>query len=98
MKTRLTLVGLLVFLLGSLVWLSIPATKVSAQSSNANAEAKCIEGCNDTYVVCHDNAVDALRRVSARQLPGTCAQISLKPRRPSVKLPTMPASMPASRE
>ncbi len=60
MKTRLTLVGLLVFFLGSLVWLSLPSTKVLAQSSNANAEAKCIEGCNDAYVVCHDNAVDAL--------------------------------------
>ncbi len=56
MKTRLALVGLLVFFLGSLVWLSIPSTKASA----ASAEAICVEGCNDRYVICHDAAVDAL--------------------------------------
>ncbi len=56
MKTRLALVSLLVFFLGSLVWLSIPSTKASAQS----AEAKCVEACNDRYNICHDTAVDAL--------------------------------------
>ncbi len=60
MRTRLVLVGLLVFFLGSLVWLSIPSTKALAQSSSANPEAKCVEACNDTYVTCHDAAVDAL--------------------------------------
>ncbi len=56
MKTRLSLVGLLVFFLGFLVWLSIPATKVSAQ----NSQATCVEQCNDNYNRCHDTAVDAL--------------------------------------
>jgi hypothetical protein len=60
MKTRLALVSLLVFFLGSLVWLSIPSTKASAQSSSANPEAICVERCNDNYLVCHDRAVDAL--------------------------------------
>ena len=56
MKSRVTLVGLLVFFLGSLVWLSIPATKVSAQST----QAICVGRCNENYNVCHDRAVDAL--------------------------------------
>jgi hypothetical protein len=58
MKTRLALVSLLVFFLGSLVWLSIPSTKASAQGTNP--QAVCVEQCNDRYKVCHDTAVDAL--------------------------------------
>jgi hypothetical protein len=58
MKTRLALVSLLVFFVGSLVWLSVPSTKASAQT--ASPEAVCVEGCNDRYVICHDAAVDAL--------------------------------------
>ncbi len=57
MKTRLALVGLLVFFLGALVWLSIPSTKISAQTAS---QAVCVENCNDQYKVCHDRAVDAL--------------------------------------
>ncbi len=60
MKTRLSFVGLVVFFLGSLLWLSIPSMKASAQSPEASAQAKCVEACNDTYVTCHDAAVDAL--------------------------------------
>ena len=58
MKSRVTLVGLLVFFLGTLVWLSMPNTKASAQT--ASAQAVCVENCNDSYNRCHDIAVDAL--------------------------------------
>ena len=42
--------------LAAVIWFSLPAAKVEADS----AEAICVEQCNDTYNVCQDRANDAL--------------------------------------
>ena len=62
MKSRVILVGSVVFFLGFLAWLSIPSTKVLAQSTDASAQAKCVENCNDIFKTCHDSAVDNLTK------------------------------------